>query len=1577
MNTATAVWNGVTNFGSNLAKMATGQMPWSLGGLFKANSSSSYSLTYSSSVTSSSGASYEEVKNLPTIRGAKNQTGAGKTYPLVLGKHRFTPFYAGNPYTVISGTDGEDQYYIAMYNLGYRQIKATKFQLGELDLASNSGGIMNGFIPVDSSLWADNNASLEISQNGVCTMYPQKVVEEQLSITLLNVEGTPLKPVRFTAPNPQKVQIEITINGLLSYDDQGNKVNASVNVQVEWREGEGYSWKPFAPFAGASGYDANTGISSFTRCKPKVMRFVAERTFTYGEIMNVNGRVLELRIQRTTVQPTDGRTTDTVTLTGIRTWCFDYKKSLETGNTLVAQLPMIEKDRANCCLVAFKIKATDELNGSIEAFNCMVESCARYWRPSLEDWSSDVAPTNNPAALMLMVMQSPTMKVRAYSDNKIDLPKLGELYEFCEEHNLKCNGVLTSQKKLSEVIDLILSTCRAYKILNGHKWSVFIDKPRTTPVTILNNHNIIGASNQKSFDKLPDGYKISFLNENDNYQEDEIYCMYVNGRELEPDAVIENIEFPFITNPLQIWKNGKYELAKRKLRPEVWNRTLSIDGNLLSIGCLVTVQDDTICVGMGDGEIQIVRQEGNYITGVVLDSIIDVSDLEESYGLKIIQSDGISDPTIRTAPVTISQVGAYSEFTFTEPIYMGELIVPQVGDICSFGIISKISIDAICFGITPQEDGTFEVQLIPYDEAVYTADQGEIPEFDSKVTPPKGISILQPPPTQNVTQQELIEKIEGITSGESPIIVDPDPPLSISPVAEEDGIRINVIHSGIGLSNQIKKYTVEIQKGEDGPWLPIDSYESTCFFTFSRETDGYPEADILNTWNVRAKVTSVYDRDSVYTEVVSVDTSAYGTWLVNTPLTDIIVLDRTAILSVASQPSASGRKQYGNLKFAIQIQRLQTVDDDENAWWKPATALNPYPAVIDGVEYNNVNNYRDGESHEWLDIGTTFSQTLPLYGQAVRDPAIVNTFYRYRVKCYNIINESSYEIVGFTVLCTNIQDLVKANADYKELYVNKLSAISQNVGLIKQGAFGDLEGQNNHWALSNLAADPANGIPENVYEGDFRVGGRNEYIRVIPIVENGIVKDYHVEFKTTMFTVSTDASEFNGNVIVQKNGESLDRTLITPKGTYYQHRDTINGEWKNIGFSHTNGFMSSQFFSEKTVFFTNMTMDKRRLAGYDIGASMPSEDALVYHFDTDYLNQHQTNGLVITDAEDGTHTLAGEEDSSDDIDFTPAILAIAPYATIGKSLYGQCSVSGDFGNTTEEFSVDFWEQYIYTENQTMLDVGTPNERIQIKINNAECYLFGIFEEENIPMFEEMRMTRLFIQLGYSESSRMFMEGSIMFQADVGEVDMFATIIPELPYDEHARYFLRTVNEDDVEQFILTPMTEAEYLEYLPEGVYARTCEMNSPEGSTQKINHVVNGVVIDSVTFQELGLRFEPNTWVHFGIFGDSEHIRLCIDYLYVNFDRSEFSGQLNILLNQNKTSVIIDELLIDTTTAATVADFAERTAKRIPFGTLAEDENWFLLLADNPEKIKTNIFEAPQFKTAVEAILREHELID
>jgi hypothetical protein len=724
-------------------------------------------------------AQQDSLQSIPQLRGAKNQSGINKPIPFVMGKHLFTPYYVGKAYTTIGGTDGEDQYFYALLILGYSKLKVSNIKLGEIDLCSNKENIYNGSLIPDGQ-FSSNEPQLELQQGAnEVSLYQQKVYEEQLSIELMNVEGNDNHVTRFSAQNPQKVQVELTFNnGLISYNDKGKKRDAHVAVTVQWRVSGTSNWEPF-------------GTLDVTRQKAKVMRFVLEKTFTPDEILNVPFRQVELNIVRTTPDdPDDTRTADTVYLSAIRTWCFDYEKTIEqyetTGDdSLIPQVPMIAKDRDRTCRLGIKLKADDRLTGMINAINCIVQSCGRVWNGF--SWTPDDidydTPTQNPASIALKTMQSQMLGENRYADNndgtnsKIDLNSFGEFYDWCNEDitekgvirkRFTCNGVLTSEKRLDDLIGAILTTGRGIKILDGSKYAVLIDKPRTTPVTILNNQNIFETDNKKDFEDLPDGYKIKFIDESDNYQENELYTMKDGSNKPNPDSVIENIEMPFVTNRNQIFKNGLYQYACRKLRPEVWNRKLSVDGYLLYIGCLAEVQDDTILVGIGEGaEIKELIMDGDYIIGIKTDGIFDVTDISQRYGVKITQFDGINDHAIRTAEVVVQQAGIYSEFTFIAPIGPDETPRPSVGDIISFGIFDRITTDALCFGKKDNGDGTFDVTLIPYADGVYTADSGAIPEFDSKVTPPHGISFPQEIPSDPVSKDELLEII-GQAAGERP-----------------------------------------------------------------------------------------------------------------------------------------------------------------------------------------------------------------------------------------------------------------------------------------------------------------------------------------------------------------------------------------------------------------------------------------------------------------------------------------------------------------------------------------------------------------------------------------------------------------------------------------------------------------------------------------------------------------------------------------------------------------------------------------------------------------------------------------
>ena len=162
---------------------------------------------------------------------------------------------------------------------------------------------------------------------------------------------------------------------------------------------------------------------------------------------------------------------------------------------------------------------------------------------------------------------------------------------------------------------------------------------------------------------------------------------------------------------------------------------------------------------------------------------------------------------------------------------------------------------------------------------------------------------------------------------------------------------------------------------------------------------------------------------------------------------------------------------------------------------------------------------------------------------------MVYTLNQFKVIAENEAVTSKETIINARALCTNIRDIVKANETAKEAYISNLSVLSANIGSIAQGAFGS---NNNLWDLSTFIDD--NGHKH--YEGKMRVGGTQQYLFVDPILANNIpTGEYNITFKVGSFEISTESSKINGELVIQKDENSLDRTRITPTGTYYEHRN--------------------------------------------------------------------------------------------------------------------------------------------------------------------------------------------------------------------------------------------------------------------------------------------------------------------------------------------------------------------------------------------------------------------------------------
>ena len=208
-------------------------------------------------------------------------------------------------------------------------------------------------------------------------------------------------------------------------------------------------------------------------------------------------------------------------------------------------------------------------------------------------------------------------------------------------------------------------------------------------------------------------------------------------------------------------------------------------------------------------------------------------------------------------------------------------------------------------------------------------------------------------------------------------------------------------------------------------------------------------------------------------------------------------------------------------------------------------------------------NPDDGDIIKWNGADTTTLTKGSYYQYKSSDTSwhpllaktvIVPTAYQYQVSVTNESgNESNVETVTVTALCTNISDIVHSHEHYKDLYVEKLSAINANIGLISQGGMGSFEDMMNCWALSDLTAEDS-GVAGGVKRGTFRVGDSNEYFRVTPYDDptSPSSRRYKIELKAGNIELTSTADggsamDFTNGTFIY-NSERTGRMKLAPNG---------------------------------------------------------------------------------------------------------------------------------------------------------------------------------------------------------------------------------------------------------------------------------------------------------------------------------------------------------------------------------------------------------------------------------------------
>lgn len=159
----------------------------------------------------------------PTITGARNEARPYGRIPVILGRHRIAPLYAGLPWTEIVG---DEQYLRVAFVVGYGQLAISEIKIGETPIESFEGvewEVREG-LPDDPPL----------------VLYPGTVLEDGLAVLLEEAGGWSL---RTSGTDAEELSIDVTwLQGLVELTAGGERAERTVSLEVEYAPAGSGQW---------------------------------------------------------------------------------------------------------------------------------------------------------------------------------------------------------------------------------------------------------------------------------------------------------------------------------------------------------------------------------------------------------------------------------------------------------------------------------------------------------------------------------------------------------------------------------------------------------------------------------------------------------------------------------------------------------------------------------------------------------------------------------------------------------------------------------------------------------------------------------------------------------------------------------------------------------------------------------------------------------------------------------------------------------------------------------------------------------------------------------------------------------------------------------------------------------------------------------------------------------------------------------------------------------------------------------------------------------------------------------------
>lgn len=710
-------------------------------------------------------AASDQSNKLPTVRGTRNQPATGQTFPFAIGKSLMTPYRLCPAHYTIAGTDGVDQYYNAVLEVGFNNILIEKIKMGETVIKDFTGTAtpQNGQYTFDPGVYYDERNLIEIRQTGAFTdpHFNKKIILTELNEEIPHRHATddPDENAKIEAEwkagvvqelplNAQSVEVIALFDGLQVYNDGWQE--ETIILQPQWtnvNNPQEADWVNFTQGFNQNGTYSNT----FTRNTKKQMRFAAVQTFTASQAY---GKNIKIRVKRTTPKA-EGSAKDSVYLMAVQTTCYDAKKS--TSSSLVTAEVLESDKRDQCCRIGVRIAANNTTNGQLDAISVIESGCARTWDSGSSQWSVAKTPTSNLAAWVLELLTNGHHAPSQYQDSELDLDTFGAFYEYCETEGFKADGVITNGTPKKNTIETLCMNGNASLVYNRVTGliEVAIDNGRDYSVALLNSENIINISTTKEFKRKSDGKKVKYINAAGGYDIDSVIFMRDEGDYNPATDTLTETALQYVTDYEHAFKIAWRQMAEELAQPRIITIRAGLESAYYPLYSRVDVQHKSLKNGLAHGVIKSLQWQNSYLKKIILDGTVTFP-LNTACGVII---NCVSENGHGIIALKVSGSGKTSELSVTTTLRNNAPLIPSVGNILSFGELDN---DGEFTTITSQmkitdleeSDNGYTLTLVDYNPDIYT--YGTLPAYKSNLTPPP-----------NGRAQTVEEQREYITMGDA------------------------------------------------------------------------------------------------------------------------------------------------------------------------------------------------------------------------------------------------------------------------------------------------------------------------------------------------------------------------------------------------------------------------------------------------------------------------------------------------------------------------------------------------------------------------------------------------------------------------------------------------------------------------------------------------------------------------------------------------------------------------------------------------------------------------------------------